>query len=153
MTPPPLRPWLACLAGTCRSAEAAREVDAGRSVAAWLLAAASRRALHWQASKKPAPGSTRRPTPAATNLACVRRCGYKPFADEQAAAGARRRRRAVPAACAGLPGGGRYPIHRPGRPGPSDFGPYDEICAARIGPIVLQRERWFGPRRVEAQFA
>ncbi|KAG2563542.1 hypothetical protein PVAP13_8KG327912 [Panicum virgatum] len=143
MTPPPLRPWLACLAGTCRSTEAAREVDAGRSVAAWLLAAASRRALHWQASKKPAPGSTRRPTPAATNLACVWRCGYKPFADEQAATGARRRRRrAVPAACAGLPGGGRYPIHRPGRPGPSDFGPYDEICAARIGP-----------RRVEAQFA
>ena len=60
---------------------------------------------------------------------------------------------AVPAACAGLPGGGRYPIHRPGRPGRSDFGPYDEICAARIGPSALQRERWFGPRRVEAQFA
>ena len=31
ITPPPLRQWLA---GTCRSAEAAREVDPGRSVAA-----------------------------------------------------------------------------------------------------------------------
>ena len=30
--------------------------------------------------------------------------------------------------------------------------PYDEIWAAWIGPTALEGERWFGPRRVEAQF-
>jgi len=52
-----------------------------------------RRSAHWQASKKPAPGSTRRPTPA-RRIACVRRCEYKPFADEQAAAAVPSRPRA-----------------------------------------------------------
>ena len=52
-----------------------------------------RRSAHWLASKKPAPGSTRRPTPA-RRIACVRRCEYKPFADEQAAAAVPSRPRA-----------------------------------------------------------